>query len=69
MTKDEQFNQMIEKVGKKLNLKLHISGLKPTEIWTSVDTEGHRGTDGRYYVIGHYNSRDHRLVQIEFKGE
>lgn len=50
LAKDEQFNSLIARIGKKINLKPHIAGESEKPIWTAVDTEGHWGRDGRYCI-------------------
>lgn len=44
----------MKKVAKRLNLSGHTAGIKETTscfLYSCVDTEGHLGRDGRYYVI------------------
>ena len=43
---------MMDTIGKKLNLKRHAVGNPGKHVWTSIDTEGHLGRDGRFYIIG-----------------
>jgi hypothetical protein len=47
-----RLSAMMETIGKKLNLKKHAVGNPGKNVWTSIDTEGHLGRDGRFYIIG-----------------
>ena len=42
----------MESIGSKMNLKQHMGGNPAKLVWASIDTEGHKGRDGRYYIIG-----------------
>lgn len=42
---------MMEKIGKLLNLKKHTVGKKKVPIVGPGDIEGHKGHDGRYYLL------------------
>lgn len=46
---EELFNRRMRYCGKKLHLAKHLSGGK--KIWAAADIEGHKGTDGRYYLL------------------
>ncbi len=46
---DSVFISMIQEATRQLNLKMHTMGEKG--LYTAVDTEGHLGKDGRYYVV------------------
>jgi hypothetical protein len=50
LNEDHKFNEYASELAKELNLKSH----KINEKWihTAVDCEGHRGRDGRYYMVG-----------------
>eukprot|EP01129_Flabellula_baltica_P014521 TRINITY_DN696_c0_g1_i1.p1 TRINITY_DN696_c0_g1~~TRINITY_DN696_c0_g1_i1.p1 ORF type:complete len:700 (+),score=142.97 TRINITY_DN696_c0_g1_i1:98-2197(+) len=49
---NETLRNLIETLGKKLNLKKHTVGAKtPTDIYGPADIEGHLGTDKRYYIL------------------
>jgi hypothetical protein len=50
----DDVNQMMAELGQKLNLEKHIAGLSPKgckELYTPADIEGHKGKDGRVYII------------------
>jgi hypothetical protein len=47
--KDSEFNKKMRKISQLLNLKLHKVGNQP--LYTPADLEGHKGTDGRYYLV------------------
>lgn len=51
--KDAAFNGLMAQLATKLNLAAHVvgSGAEQTLVHTCADLEGHRGTDGRYYVV------------------
>jgi tetratricopeptide (TPR) repeat protein len=49
-----ELNAMLERAAANLNLAAHLVG--PTadslvRVWTAVDVEGHKGSDGRYYLL------------------
>jgi hypothetical protein len=46
---DPVFNEEVLKLARFLNLKTHYIQLQ--EIHTAVDCEGHKGLDGRYYMV------------------
>eukprot|EP01091_Cochliopodium_minus_P013369 TRINITY_DN4293_c0_g1_i1.p1 TRINITY_DN4293_c0_g1~~TRINITY_DN4293_c0_g1_i1.p1 ORF type:complete len:537 (-),score=110.57 TRINITY_DN4293_c0_g1_i1:953-2563(-) len=52
-TSDSNFNDIMESVGKKMNLKEHLAGMGKNKkmIYFPTDIEGHIGKDGRRYVI------------------
>jgi WD40 repeat protein len=49
LNEDPEFNTQLKQLTKELNLKTHIIGGK--ELHTAVDCEGHKGTDGRFYML------------------
>ena len=46
---DPVFNRRMRYAAKKLNLAKHVSA--NTTIYAAADIEGHRGTDGKYYLL------------------
>jgi tetratricopeptide (TPR) repeat protein len=51
---DETMNEMMARCAKVLNLKGHVCGLQPGHralLHGPSDMEGHRGTDGRYFLL------------------
>jgi hypothetical protein len=48
---DPALNALMRRAGEKLNLSSHVVGSNKTEVYGPGDIEGHRGTDGRYYVL------------------
>lgn len=43
---------IVVQCAKALNLKAHYAGeVESQKIYTPVDIEGHKGTDGRYYLL------------------
>eukprot|EP01091_Cochliopodium_minus_P016198 TRINITY_DN5993_c0_g1_i1.p1 TRINITY_DN5993_c0_g1~~TRINITY_DN5993_c0_g1_i1.p1 ORF type:complete len:1174 (+),score=399.27 TRINITY_DN5993_c0_g1_i1:76-3597(+) len=46
-----ELNRNIDAAAKKLNLKPHKCGKKGILMGACVDLEGHRGTDGRFYML------------------
>jgi tetratricopeptide (TPR) repeat protein len=43
---------LIAQAARKINIKPHMAGRrKAVEIWSPVDVEGHRGADGKFYLI------------------
>eukprot|EP01125_Pyxidicula_operculata_P005438 TRINITY_DN1931_c0_g2_i1.p1 TRINITY_DN1931_c0_g2~~TRINITY_DN1931_c0_g2_i1.p1 ORF type:complete len:2425 (-),score=534.59 TRINITY_DN1931_c0_g2_i1:786-8060(-) len=47
--KEKEMNEAMLEAGKKLNLRVHL--VRETPIVGPGDIEGHRGTDGRYYLL------------------
>ena len=52
-TDDPAFNALMEQIGGRLNLKGHLVGPEssPSEVFGPCDIEGHKGSDGRYYLL------------------
>lgn len=48
---DSKLNHLIEVASRRLNLKSHTCGSENTVVYSPVDLEGHRGSDGRYYLL------------------
>lgn len=48
--KDPIFNRMMEEAASHLNIKQHEVA-PGVSLYSAVDMEGHKGTDGRYYVL------------------
>ena len=48
---DPHFNHLMEIAGGVLNLKQHTVGPNKVPIVGPGDIEGHRGKDGRYYLL------------------
>jgi hypothetical protein len=49
---DKLLNRIMKMAAQEIGLKGHLAGIRsPNKIYGPADIEGHRGTDGRYYVI------------------
>eukprot|EP00698_Gefionella_okellyi_P019190 TRINITY_DN584_c0_g1_i1.p1 TRINITY_DN584_c0_g1~~TRINITY_DN584_c0_g1_i1.p1 ORF type:complete len:1314 (-),score=331.34 TRINITY_DN584_c0_g1_i1:549-4436(-) len=48
---DEEMNALMQRAGEALHLKPHAVGDSGTVLYAPCDIEGHRGTDGRHYVL------------------
>jgi hypothetical protein len=51
---DRVFNKKMKEAAKKLNLKPHYAGIWPHSsklLYSACDIEGHKGTDGKYYLL------------------
>ena len=53
LNSDANMSAMMEITAKRLNLRPHICGLKSQAkmLYSAADVEGHKGRDGRYYII------------------
>ena len=50
--KDPNFSDIMESAARTLNVKKHVCGRsRPVELAAAADIEGHRGTDGKYYLL------------------
>ena len=47
------FNEMIDNASKRLNLRPHLcgTGKNPVLMASAIDLEGHKGKDGRFYLL------------------
>jgi hypothetical protein len=53
-SKSETMTAIVKRTAEILNLKEHTAGLNPAEriqVFSAADVEGHRGRDGRYYML------------------
>ena len=50
---DNVLNEMMKKAAEKLNIKPHVVGMRnqTDTLYAPTDIEGHKGGDGRYYVL------------------
>jgi tetratricopeptide (TPR) repeat protein len=54
LASDGMFNKRIRAAAKRLNLKPHVCGVnegRTKRLWAAADVEGHRGTDGKLYML------------------
>src|SRR3546814_655194 len=45
------FHELMDEAAQKLNILVHVVGREQVELAAAVDIEGHKGMDGRYYLL------------------